>query len=477
MLMNMKDTALVWFRSDLRVTDNPALHRASRCGLPVIAAFSPTVRQWQEKHDWGANKINYVLRQVASLAGELNKLNIPLLKLDAMDFAAIPEVMTKLLKKHHVRCVNFNDELEVNEQARDQQVQHVLEKMHVEVIRTHDQTVIPPNAVKTLSDDWYKVYTPYRKAWEAKLVEGDHLTLLPKPRKQESIDIKAADWDVVVKQYPTSQTVIDLWPAGETVAHKQLKRFCDDGLLKYQLQRDTPSIEGTSRLSAALACGVISSKQCYAMGHAALNNASTHQQTQINTWLGELIWREFYRHVLVGFPRVCRHQPFKTATRNIPWSGDEKAFERWCAGQTGFPIVDAAMRQLNTTGWMHNRLRMIVAMFLTKDLLIDWRLGERYFMNQLVDGDFASNNGGWQWAASTGTDAVPYFRIFNPTSQSEKFDAGGDFIRRYVAELSDIQGKSIHDPQPLTRTGCGYPMPMVDHGKARQRTLACFKNL
>ncbi len=472
----MKHTALVWFRSDLRVSDNPALHRAAKKGLPVIGVFAPSIKQWQQ-HDWGANKINYVLRQVASLAADLEKLNIPLLKLATESFIEVPDAMVKLIKKHKVSAVYFNDELEVNEQARDVQVQKQLEAMDVDVVCCHDQTVIPPNAIKTKTDDFYKVYTPYRKAWETELDKGDYLTVLPKPKKQTPTDIQSENWHAIVEKHPTSQMVIDLWPCGEAVAHKQLRAFCENGLLSYQEQRDFPAIEGTSRLSAAMACGVVSARQCYAAGLQANDGASPKQQTQISTWLSELIWREFYRHVLVGFPRVCRNQPFKTATRNIPWSDNEQHFREWCDGQTGFPIVDAAMRQLNETGWMHNRLRMIVAMFLTKDLLIDWRWGERYFMNQLVDGDFASNNGGWQWAASTGTDAVPYFRIFNPTSQSSRFDARGDFLRQYLPELAEIGGKDIHDPPPLIRSSCDYPLPIVDHAKARDKTLATFKNL
>jgi deoxyribodipyrimidine photo-lyase len=282
---------------------------------------------------------------------------------------------------------------------------------------------------------------------------------------------------VLVQKYPAPQGIVDRWPAGEKVALSRLKAFIKDALPDYKDQRDTPAIAGTSRLSAALACGVLSARTCYAFASAMLLEADSQEQPQIQTWLDELVWREFYRQVLVGFPRVCRHQPFKTVTRNIPWSDDKTAFEAWCSGHTGFPIVDAAMRQLNTTGWMHNRLRMITAMFLTKDLLIDWRWGERYFMNQLVDGDFASNNGGWQWAASTGTDAVPYFRIFNPVSQSQRFDPQGTFIRTFVPELPGLDDKTIHNPPPLIRASCGYPMPIVDHTKARLRTLAIFKNL
>lgn len=196
------------------------------------------------------------------------------------------------------------------------------------------------------------------------------------------------------------------------------------------------------------------------------------------TWLSELIWREFYRHLLVAWPRLCKHRPFVGWTQQVQWRQDEKALTAWQQGKTGFPIVDAAMRQLNGTGWMHNRLRMICASFLVKDLPIDWRAGERYFISQLLDGDLAANNGGWQWAASTGTDAAPYFRIFNPTTQGERFDTQGTFIRQWVPELAEVPERDIHQPHRWAqREGrrLDYPTPMVDHKQARQMTLEAFE--
>jgi deoxyribodipyrimidine photo-lyase len=195
-------------------------------------------------------------------------------------------------------------------------------------------------------------------------------------------------------------------------------------------------------------------------------------------WFSELLWREFYQHILVGHPRVSMHRAFREETEAIEWSDDEGHFEAWCEGRTGYPLVDAAMRCLRTTGWMHNRLRMVAAMFLTKDLFLDWRRGERFFMRHLVDGDLGSNNGGWQWAASTGTDAAPYFRIFNPDSQSRRFDPEGRFIREHVPELAQIEGSAVHDPTseaPLLAGGLGYPSRIVDHSEARERAIAAFK--
>ncbi|MEX2367033.1 MAG: deoxyribodipyrimidine photo-lyase, partial [Pseudohongiellaceae bacterium] len=248
----------------------------------------------------------------------------------------------------------------------------------------------------------------------------------------------------------------------------RLDRFCLQGLDAYHKLRDQPALDATSRLSPYLAAGVLGIRECWR------KSAACQDGEGLFTWQNELLWRDFYRHIMFHFPRVCQHQPWKQDTVRIPWRHDPKEFHRWCHGQTGFPIIDAAMRQLLELGWMHNRLRMIVAMFLSKHLLIDWRLGEKWFMQHLVDGDFAANNGGWQWSASTGTDAVPYFRIFNPVTQSQRFDPHGDFIRAFVPELATLDRRAIHQPGKLRPAA--YPEPMIDLGFGRQRALSAFKN-
>ncbi|EAC1534127.1 deoxyribodipyrimidine photo-lyase, partial [Escherichia coli] len=253
-----------------------------------------------------------------------------------------------------------------------------------------------------------------------------------------------------------------------------LRQFCQNGAGEYEQQRDFPAVEGTSRLSASLATGGLSPRQC-------LHRLLAEQPQALDggagsVWLSELIWREFYRHLMTYYPSLCKHRPFIAWTDRVQWQSNPAHLKAWQEGKTGYPIVDAAMRQLNSTGWMHNRLRMITASFLVKDLLIDWREGERYFMSQLIDGDLAANNGGWQWAASTGTDAAPYFRIFNPTTQGEKFDREGEFIRQWLPELRDVP--AVHEPWKWAeKTGVtlDYPQPIVDHKEARLRTLAAYE--
>jgi deoxyribodipyrimidine photo-lyase len=277
------------------------------------------------------------------------------------------------------------------------------------------------------------------------------------------------------------------FPPGEAEALLRLERFCAGGpnapVYQYSLQRNRMDAEGTSGLSPYLRFGLVSPRRAAALAYAAMRTAPNQAAYQgAETWLNELIWREFYQHILYHFPQA-RAQSFRPELRSIRWENDPRLFEAWCQGQTGYPVVDAAMRQLAQTGWMHNRARMIVASFLTKDLHIDWRWGEKWFMQHLIDGDPAANNGGWQWTAGTGTDAAPYFRIFNPVAQGNKFDPQGDFVRHWVPELRNIPAEWIHQPWMMppalqAATGCRigqhYPQPVVEHAAARERTLRLY---
>jgi deoxyribodipyrimidine photo-lyase len=276
-----------------------------------------------------------------------------------------------------------------------------------------------------------------------------------------------------------ARTLSEHWPAGEDEAQARLARFLDETVKDYGYLRDLPAKPGTSQLSAYLAAGVISPRQCLHAALASNRGEFDSGSSGVQTWINELLWREFYKHILTGYPQVSRHRAFRAQTEALPWRDAPDDFQAWQEGRTGFPIIDAAMRQLLHTGWMHNRLRMIVAMFLSKNLLIDWRLGERHFMRHLIDGDLAANNGGWQWSASTGTDAVPYFRIFNPVSQSQRFDPEGRFIRHWLPELRGLDEKSIHQPVKSADlfANNSYHSPIVDLSSSRQRALEAFKGL
>lgn len=265
------------------------------------------------------------------------------------------------------------------------------------------------------------------------------------------------------------------WPAGEHSAWQRLQQFIEQDIATYQHERDFPALDGTSQLSPYLACGVISVRSCWQMAVQNNRNEFNSGCQGTVTWLAELLWREFYQHLLAMHPRLSRGEPYQPHTTHIGWRNAPNELQAWQQGRTGFPLIDAAMRQLASTGWMHNRLRMVVAMFLSKNLLLDWRHGERWFMQHLIDGDLAANNGGWQWSASTGTDAAPYFRVFNPVTQSQRFDPQGDFIRQWLPELAHLSNKDIHLP-PRGLFEQHYPAPMVDLKSSRLRAIEVFQH-
>jgi len=335
-----------------------------------------------------------------------------------------------------------------------------------------DSVMLAPGSVMTGSHEMYKVFTPFKNAFIKRLKEAlPECVAAPAVRGEAIKELPELTFDY--PQQPFDETLL---PADEKAAIAQLRQFCKQDAACYDARRDFPAIEGTSRLSACLALGAISPRQC--LHRLLAEQPQALEGGAGSVWLNELIWREFYRHLMTYHPDLCKHRPFIGWTDNVKWQSNDRLLKAWQTGQTGYPIVDAAMRQLNETGWMHNRLRMITASFLVKDLLIDWRIGERYFISQLIDGDLAANNGGWQWAASTGTDAAPYFRILNPTTQGQKFDADGEFIRRWVPELNGIPAKAIHEPWAWAdkqRVKLDYPRPVVDHKQARVATLAAYE--
>ncbi|TWU57647.1 deoxyribodipyrimidine photo-lyase [Rubripirellula reticaptiva] len=471
--------SLVWFRRDLRVTDNSALaHAAERSTDGVVGLFILTPGQWR-LHDDADAKVHFWLQNLQSLSQSLAALNIPLRVVSCDKFDQVPKLVCQSVSQFGCGDVYFNAEYEVNERSRDAQVTDALQSQSIQVHASDDRVIVRPGKIKTKEDRPYQVFTPYRRVWDT--LACDDMTPLAIPPKQPKVDLKASKIPTELAGFDFSAARPDLWPAGEAEVDKRLAKF-KAKIGSYGTDRDIPSISGTSQLSPYLAAGVVSPRQCLAVAIGRRNGSFTiPSATGPATWVSELTWRDFYTDVMVNAPRVSMHQPFKRSTNKIRWRDDPDDFAAWCEGRTGYPIVDAGMRQLNQTGWMHNRLRMVTAMFLTKHLLIDWRWGEKYFMQKLIDGDLAANNGGWQWSASTGTDSVPYFRIFNPFSQSKRFDPDGKYITRFCPELGNVPAKALHDSKKLADSvgdpTMNYPQCIVDHKFARQRALDEFKRI
>lgn len=461
---------IVWFRNDLRIYDNPALFRAAEDQQGVLAVYF-ICRETLTNHVVAPVRLDFIRRHLLQLKTDLAELNIPLTVIHIDKTVDIIPQLQALIKKHQVQELFLNAEYPIDEFKRDQKVSESLREQGLIVKRFHDRVIIPPGMIRNGKGEPYKVFTAFKNNW---LQQARALQFQPlkKPKIQppndfpELIDKQLNDlFDGLVLR-----DLSRLWPEGEKEASKRLKYFIKQHIENYQTARDFPMLEGTSQLSPYLAVGSISPRQCIAAVLHANHGELDSGNTGITTWIGELIWRDFYQHVVVDFPDVCKFNAMQKHTEAFPWRHDESLFSAWCNGETGIPIVDAAMLQLKATGWMHNRLRMVVAMFLTKNLQIDWRMGEHYFMTQLIDGDFAANNGGWQWSASTGTDAAPYFRIFNPVSQSQRFDPEGAFIKGYLPVLAKLSAKTIHSPPPMP----GYPLPIVDLSLSRKDTIALF---
>ncbi|NTY95378.1 deoxyribodipyrimidine photo-lyase [Pseudomonas putida] len=468
---------LTWLRSDLRIDDNTALSAATERG-PTIALWLVSPGQWQA-HDDAACKVDFWLRNLRDLRQSLEGLNIPLLirKIDTWDQA--PQAVLEVCRQHQVASAHWNEEYGINEQRRDDATRALLEKSGIQAHSHLDQLFFRPGTILTRSGDYFQVFSQFKKT----CLEHLHRSLpalAHRVKRQAPLHIPADPVPQHVDGFETpTRALREYWPAGEAEAQGRLSRFLDEAIDDYQLQRDLPAKPGTSQLSTYLAAGVISPRQCLHGALASNRGEFDSGSTGVQTWINELLWREFYKHILSGYPQVSRHRAFRAQTEALPWRNAPADLEAWEQGRTGFPIIDAAMRQLQDTGWMHNRLRMVVAMFLSKNLLIDWRKGERHFMRHLIDGDLAANNGGWQWSASTGTDAVPYFRIFNPISQSQRFDPQGHFIRHWLPELRDISEKTIHEPMKSRDLFVNnlYHSPMVDLSRSRQRALEAFKAL
>ncbi|WP_351089285.1 deoxyribodipyrimidine photo-lyase [Shewanella sp. S1-49-MNA-CIBAN-0167] len=469
--------SLMWFRQDLRVGDNPALVAACQFAQQhqgkVRAVYIVTPSQWAQ-HDVAPIQIDFIQRHVNLLAQSLAALGISLDVLHLEWFSDTQTALNDYLQQHNIDAVFAGNEPEINERRRDS----ALIGQGLPLTLIDQDCVFAAGQVQNLSGDMYKVFTPFAKKWKSIASQKAIVPLAAPAPVAAALALPAA----IEFNCPTHSS--DQWAAGEGVAKRMLDQFLASQVEDYQAERDFPALEGTSRLSPFLAIGVMSSRQCVAAILARYPQALVDDTCLAKTWLNELIWREFYHHLLVAFPRLSMSHNFNKLGNAIAWRNNPDEFTAWCDGQTGYPIIDAAMRQLNQTGWMHNRLRMVVASFLTKHLLIDWRWGERYFRQKLIDGDLAANNGGWQWSAGTGCDAQPYFRVFNPMTQSSKFDPDASFIKRYVSEVSGWPLADIHQPKSINvndlfaqRQDDRYPEPIVEHKMARLRAIEALSAL
>ena len=449
---------LLWFRNDLRLDDNPALDRALAFGCKK-AIFIKTPQQWRSHH-MAKIKIDFIERHLALLKYQLQHLGVELEVVEVTDFAEQISYLIKYCNEQSVSTVFANNELELNEQIRDEQL--ILSGVDLKL--TQADTILPWGQVTNQQGYMYKVFTPYKKAWLQQIRTHawpllEELPNIPVYEESEQTGL-SKDWPLADKY------LSDQWP-----------KFLNEYIHNYHELRDFPFDDKTSRLSPYLAIGAISARTLCKQVLHLYPEVIEQKDTGVSVWLSEIIWREFYRSLLFCYPNLIKGNCFVEKYQGLRWPDSGNHFELWSRGKTGYPIIDAAMRQLNETGWMHNRLRMIVASFLTKNLLVNWRQGEDYFMQQLIDGDFAANNGGWQWSASTGCDAQPYFRVFNPVSQSKKFDPQGHFIRKYLPELKNVPDKHIHEPQIyLAATGQSdkYWPAIVDLKLTRQQAIAFY---
>lgn len=464
---------LFWHRRDLRIQDNRGLGAAREKTAKVVGLFclDPHILS---RDDIAPVRVAYLLGCLRDLQQQYHQAGSQLLILQGKPQAVIP----KLAQALNAQALYWNCDVEPYAQARDQSVTQALNTINIQVKTFWDQLLVPPEAIRTGSGAVYTVYSPFWKNWQ------QQPKAVPIKALDQAQPLTPGEWNMAEKNGVISLPRIEelgfTWnlplflDPGVAPAQARLAEFCQRAINSYEPDRNFPGIAGTSGLSPALKFGVLGIRDIWAATLEAQDQARSEEALgAIRTWQQELAWREFYQHVMYAFPEL-EQGPYRQPFQTFPWSHNQEQFQAWCEGRTGFPIVDAAMRQLNETGWMHNRCRMIVASFLTKDLILNPQWGEKYFMQRLIDGDLSANNGGWQWSASSGMDPKP-LRIFNPHTQAQKFDAEADYIRHWLPELRSVETADLLTGKisPLERQACGYPMEIVDHKVQQQK----FKQL
>ncbi len=473
----MAELVLHWHRRDLRLHDNVALTRARAQSEKVVGVFclDPGIL---DADDVAPARVKYLLACLQELSEKYRHVGSELLVLRGNPLELLPKV-AEILK---VDAVYWNLDVEPYAQKRDHDMAIALREVGVKVETMWDQLLHTPGKILTGSKTPYKVYSPFWRNW-SKQEKAD-----PLPVISGCVGLGEAEHeqlgDFVLSDVPTLEELGFSWdkpftvPVGETESLAKLEEFTENFIEAYDGDRNLPALEGTSRLSAALKFGAIGIRTVWKTTLEAMENCrSDEAKAGVTTWQQEIAWREFYQHCMFFFPELAKG-PYREEFQKLQWDNDEEKFQAWCDGKTGYPIVDAAMRQLNETGWMHNRCRMIVASFLTKDLIINWQWGEKYFMQTLVDGDLSANNGGWQWSASSGMDPKP-LRIFNPASQAKKYDAEAEYIREWLPEVRSLDTKVLvtGDIPSSVRERCDYPEPIIDHSVQQKEFKRLYKEM
>tara|TARA_R110002124_G_scaffold29177_2_gene102051 strand:- start:752 stop:2068 length:1317 start_codon:yes stop_codon:yes gene_type:complete len=431
--MSQSEIAIFWYRRDLRLFDNAGLYHALRSGLQVLPLFIFDTNILEKLSDGTDPRVSFIYQNLLSLKQELQKMGSDII----IKLGTPMEVWEQLVAEYTISAVYTNHDYENYALHRDGQIAALLNQTNVPFRTYKDQVIFEKKEVLSGQETPYTVFTPYSRKWKEQC-NAFYVSAYPNEKY----------FDRFLKTDPIEIPTLGAIGFQE---HKNLfpsKTVSDSLLSSYDELRNFPSLPATSRLGVHLRFGTVSIRE---LAQRALRTS--------NTWLNELIWRDFYHQIIANFPHIGEGKAFRPVYDLINWRNNETEFKAWCEGKTGYPLVDAGMRELNQTGFMHNRVRMVTASFLTKHLLIDWRWGEAYFAEKLLDFDFAANNGGWQWAAGSGTDAAPYFRVFNPTAQAAKFDPQGEYIKKWIPELNSLE----------------YPLPIVDHKLARERCLKVYK--